>query len=106
MGSNKSKFINDHNVGKWLSALGFSFPRNEAEERIFDKMYSNYEHKLKNVKIDASKLIDEVEKEESQIQSEQTEWKMAARNYGDLPKHIVEKMRKNQNGQEGNSKKD
>lgn len=106
MASNKSKFINDDNVSTWLSALGFSFPRNEAEEKVFDLVYSNYEHKVKDVKIDASRLIDDIEKEASKIQNDEVEWKMAARNYGDLPKHIMEKMRKNQNGKEGNSQED
>ena len=106
MGSIKSKFINDDNVGKWLSALGFSFPRNEAEEKIFDKIYSNYAYKLKDVKIDGSKLINEIEKEELHVQNEEVEWKMAARNYGDLPEHIIEKMKKNQNGQKGSSQED
>jgi hypothetical protein len=52
------------------------------------------------------RLIDEIDKEESNIQNEEIDWKMAARNYGDLPKHIIEKMRKNQNGQEGSSQED
>lgn len=106
MGSNKSKYIDKDNIGQWLSALGFSFPRNEAEEKIFDKVYSKYEHKLKESKIDALKLINEVEKHESVLENEKVEWRMAARNYGDLPEHIIKKMRKNQNGQKGSCQKD
>lgn len=106
MGSKRSKFINRANVSKWLSALGFSFPRNEAEEKTFDRLYSDYDHKLGEVKIDASKLIDEIENESSPGKTEPQEWKMAARNYGGLPEHIIEKMRKNQHGQAGSSEKD
>lgn len=105
MESNKSKFINEDNIAHWLSALGFSFPRNEAEEKVFNKLYADYDFKLKNVKIDAIKLIGELEENEKGDNVE-SEWKMAARNYGELPKHIIEKMKKNQNGKEGGNKKD
>lgn len=105
MASNKSKYLNEENVASWLSALGFSFPRNEAEEKIFDKLYADYDFKLKGMKIDATRLIQELEGDAKDNIIE-SEWKMAARNYGELPKHIIERMKKNQNGKEGSSKKD
>lgn len=105
MASDKSKYLDEENVASWLSALGFSFPRNAAEEKIFDKLYSEYDFKLKDVKIDANRLIKEIEQESSE-QNVGPSWKMAARNYGNLPKHILDKMKKNQNGKEGGSKKD
>lgn len=107
MASNKSKYIDEDNVGIWLSALGFSFPRNQAEEKIFDKVYSNYEHKLRDVKIDAQRIIDEIEKEETPIrQIEKPEWKMAARNFGDLPQSVLDKMKKNQDDKKRGSQED
>lgn len=106
MANNKSKFINNENISRWLSALGFSFPRNQSEEKIFDKVYSTYEHQLIDVKIDAMKLISEVENESSTLHTDKQEWKMAARNYGDLPKHIIDKMKKNQNDKKGSHQKD
>jgi len=105
MASNKSKYLIEENIASWLSALGFSYPRNAAEEKIFDKLYADYKFKLNEIKIDAIRLIQEVE-EEAKEKNIESEWKMAARNYGGLPKHIIDKMRKNQNDQEGGSKKD
>lgn len=106
MESNKSKYLNEDNVGHWLSALGFSFPRNEAEEKVFDKLYADYDFKLKNIKIDVKKLFSELEENEKTDDIIESEWKMAARNYGELPKHIIQRMKKNQNDKETGSKKD
>lgn len=102
MASNKSKYIDTNNIGRWSSALGFSFPRNEPEEKIFDKLYSDYDFQLEGVKIDANKLIAEIESDGNK-ESMSSEWKMAARNYGALPDHIINKMKKNQDGKEGDS---
>lgn len=99
MASNKSKHITNSNIDKWMSGLGFSFPRNHVEEDLFDKLYKDYNHELNGNEIDPFKLIRECEEEEKQekLANLETGWKMAARNYGDLPKHIIEKMKKNHN---------
>lgn len=98
MGSNKSKHITDSNIDKWMSSLGFSFPRNLVEDELFDKLYKNYEHELTGEEIDPFTLIRECEEEEKISSNSGTDWKMAARNYGNLPKHIIDKMKKNHNG--------
>ena len=80
-----------------MSSLGFSFPRNEAEERLFDKLYKDYDHELTGEEIDPLKLFSQCEEEErkSSTGGMVNDWKMAARNYGGLPKHIIDKMKKN-----------
>ncbi len=98
MGNKKSKNITISNIGQWASSLGFSFPRNENEEKLFDKLYGKFDHQLTGEEIDPLKLIQQCEEEESARSNEkENNWKMAARNYGELPKHIIEKMKKNHN---------
>lgn len=95
--ANKSRHITELNIDNWISSLGFSFPRNESEEKLFDKLYKDFDHELTGKEIDPLKLIRQCEEEESLSNKNEvdTNWKMAARNYGELPKHIIDKMKKN-----------
>ena len=97
MASKKSRHITELNIDTWISSLGFSFPRNQAEEKLFDKLYEDYNHELTGKEIDPLKLIKQCEEEEnvSDISNVDNNWKMAARNFGELPKHIIDKMKKN-----------
>jgi len=97
MASKKSRHITESNVDNWVSSLGFSFPRNQAEEKLFDKLYNDFNHELSGKEIDPLKLIKQCEEEEKESFEDNVDnnWKMAARNYGELPKHIIDKMKKN-----------
>lgn len=98
MASKKSRHITESNIDIWMSSLGFSFPRNHAEEKLFDKLYKDFKHELTGKEIDPLKLITQCEEEESElgiINDVNNNWKMAARNYDGLPKHIIDKMKKN-----------
>ena len=97
MASKKSRHITELNVDNWISSLGFSFPRNQAEEKLFDKLYKDFNHELSGKEIDPLKLIKQCEEEENESFDDNVDnnWKMAARNYGELPKHIIDKMNKN-----------
>ena len=97
MASKKSRHITEVNIDKWMSSLGFSFPRNHIEEELFDKLYKDYNHELTGEEIDPLKLINQCEEEERNtgISGVENNWKMAARNYRELPKHIIDKMKKN-----------
>jgi hypothetical protein len=97
MVSKKSRHITELNVDNWISSLGFSFPRNQIEEKLFDKLYKDYNHELTGKEIDPLKLIKQCEDEEKEsgINGVDNNWKMAARNFGELPKHIIDKMKKN-----------
>ncbi|MCK4664181.1 MAG: hypothetical protein KAT68_15035 [Bacteroidales bacterium] len=98
MGNIKSKHITTSNIDQWASSLGFSFPRNDIEEKMFDKLYSNFNYELTGEEIDPLKLIRECEEEDNaRTIGAEDNWKMAARNFGEIPKHIIEKMKKNHN---------
>ncbi|WP_445955809.1 hypothetical protein [Yeosuana sp.] len=96
MASKKSRHITVSNVDNWISSLGFSFPRNQNEEKLFDKLYKDFDHELTGKEIDPLKLIKQCEEEsELGINNHDNNWKMAARNYDGLPLHIIDKMKKN-----------
>ena len=59
MASKKSRHITEVNIDKWMSSLGFSFPRNHIEEELFDKLYKDYNHELTGEEIDPLKLINQ-----------------------------------------------
>ena len=98
--ASKSRHITELNIDNWICSLGFSFPRNESEEKLFDKLYKDFDHELTGKEIDPLKLIRQCEEEESLSSKNEVDnnWKMAARNYGELPKRIIDKMKKNHEG--------
>lgn len=101
--NNKNK-INNQNLEEWFRSTGFLFPTNELELARFDKLYADYDFKLKDVSIDAKLIIEgnfcscetkvfrigRVEELNNQIE----ELKMVARKGQEIPKHILDKMTK------------
>lgn len=107
MAKRKSRHITVSNVDHWASSLGFSYPRSNEEEALFDKLYKDFDHQLTGNEMDPFKLIEDVEAEESQkTKGEGESWKMAARNFGNLPQNIIDKMKKNQDDKTGGKKED
>ncbi len=113
MGTNNKNKINKLNLEEWFRSTGFLFPTNELELARFDKLYADYDFKLKDVSIDAKSIIEgnicscetkafhigRVEELNSEIE----ELKMVARKGQEVPKHILDKMTKkhrNNNGEE------
>lgn len=114
MGTNNKNKINNLNLEEWFRSTGFLFPTNELELARFDKLYADYDFKLKDVSIDARSIIKgnicscetkifhigRVEELNSEIE----ELKMVARKGQEVPKHILDKMTKkhlkNNNGEE------
>lgn len=111
--NNKNK-INTVNLEEWFRSTGFLFPTNELELARFDKLYADYDFKLKDVSIDAKSIIEgnicscetkvfSINKVE-ELNSEIEELKMVARKGQEVPKHILDKMtkkhRKNNEGEE------
>ena len=103
MAQNK-KHITPENITEWLSSTGFLFPRNEVELERFEKLYDDVDFGLTGKEIDPDKIIndtfrkkkilkmpDDVKKEEI------SPYRMAARNGNELKKHIMDKIKKNQN---------
>ena len=103
MAQNK-KHITPENITEWLSSTGFLFPRNEVELERFEKLYGEEDYGLTGKEIDPDKIIngtfrekkilkmpDEIKKEEI------NPYRIAARNGNELKKHIMDKIKKNQN---------
>ncbi len=103
MAQNK-KHITGENITEWLASTGFLFPRNEVELERFEKLYGDVDFDLTGTEIDPDKIIDGTFKErkilkmpDSNKQNEISPYRMAARNGNELPKHILDKIKKNQN---------
>lgn len=103
MAQNK-KHITPENITEWLSSTGFLFPRNEVELERFEKLFSDDDFGLTGTEIDPDKIIDGTFRgkiilkiPDSIKQNEISPYRMAARNGNELPKHIMDKIRKNQN---------
>jgi hypothetical protein len=114
MGTNNKNKINNQNLEEWFRSAGFLFPTNELELERFNKLYANYDFKLKDVSIDAKSIIDgdicscetkvfSIGKVD-EVKNEIEKLKMVARKGQNVPQHILDKMtkkhRKNNNGEE------
>lgn len=112
--NNKKNTINNQNLEEWFRSTGFLFPTNELELARFNKIYADYDFKLKNISIDAKSIVDgnicscygkEFQiKNIDELNNEIEELRMVARKGKELPKHILDKMtkkhRKNNDGKE------
>lgn len=101
------KHIAPEQITEWLASTGFLFPSNEIELQRFEKLFGepdpnlvysiNYDRILKNVFED----IDEIKKINPLGEQEPKQLKMVARNGGNVSKHILDKMIKNQQKAKG-----
>lgn len=104
------KHITPENIDEWLSSTGYLFPTNELELARFEKLYSESITGITGKEIDPDKIMSEKWKivkiiplKQNEIERDFTEYKMVARNGSNIPKHIFDKMKKNQdNGRNGN----
>lgn len=101
----KRENITPENINEWLGSLGFLFPRNKLELARFEKLYAEYDYELSGNIIDPEKIIKgEIEqivpKNTSGESEEVRSWRMAARNFSDIPDRILQKMKKNQGNED------
>src|SRR5690606_29492156 len=103
------KHITPENIDEWLSSTGFLFPRNELELARFEKLYNEGLEGITGKEIDPDKIINGKVESTKVIQikpnlnaGEYTEYRMAARNGTNIPKHILDKMKKNQDNSRNN----
>jgi hypothetical protein len=103
MAQNK-KHITPENITEWLASTGFLFPRNEIELERFEKLYGDIDFGLTGKEIDPDEIMNNTFKEKKPvniptdiIQNQLREYRMAARNGKALPKHILDKIIRNQN---------
>jgi hypothetical protein len=104
------KHITPENITEWLASTGFLLPRNAIELERFEKLYGEIEYGLTGKEIDPDKIInnDFREKKNARIPDlfigkDINQYRMVARNGKDLPKHIMDKIIKNQNKQKNDS---
>lgn len=109
--SKKKINITQDNLIEWLCSTGYLFPRNEIELSRFERLYPEVERKTKDDSVDPFAILDSSRKRKPinlDIQDEEIEnlpeMRMAARKYQDLPEHILEKIKKNQNKSNDNDK--
>jgi len=103
MGTNKNT-INNQNLEEWFRSTGFLFPTNELELARFNKIYADYNFKLKDVSIDPMSIVEgnicscytkgfQIKKNDG-LNYKIEELRMVARKGKELPKHILDKMTK------------
>ena len=114
MATNKKNngIVNMDNPDEWLSSTGFLCPENEIQLDRFDKIFEDYDFKLKNASIDIKSIFENnlcdtikiIKIDNSKIENEIEQLKMVARKgQNNLPQHIIDKM-KGKHGKDKNDK--
>ncbi len=94
--------ITADNVTEWLASTGFIFPRNELELARFETLYRDTVIDLTGCLIDPEIIVGR--KQQSRViafkpiardAQEMAPYRMIARKGGNLPQHILDKMKKN-----------
>ncbi|PLX08217.1 MAG: hypothetical protein C0596_07960 [Marinilabiliales bacterium] len=102
MGQSKKIVISEDDLREWLASTGSLFPENKLELARFEKLYADFHYTIDESCVDPFKIISGEYKPQNFTRlnedSDNTELKMAARNLGEIPEHIMKKIRKNQNG--------
>jgi hypothetical protein len=106
----QSKFhITTDNMAEWLSSTGFLFPRNEIELARFDKLYPLEIENSTEFKVDCSRIINNTLKtkvislKDEAREEDIAPLKMVARKGSSIPKHILDKIKKNQDERSKNN---
>lgn len=101
MGEGK-KIITEDNLREWLASTGNLFPGNMSELSRFEKLYSDFEYRLDENCVDPFAIINgDFVPKRIKIETQKNNnggFKMAARNLENLPEHILNKLKKNQDG--------
>lgn len=97
--------ITPDNMSEWLASTGFLFPRNEMEMSRFDKLYADELEDVSDFQVDCAAIFNKTLKPAHVIplkkEAEERDiipLKMVARKGSIVPQHILDKMKKNQNG--------
>lgn len=98
--------VTESNLDDWLHSTGFLYPTNVIQLERFEKLYEDYDFKLRNATIDIESIIKGrllCNKSaitplnlDTSVKKEIEDIKMVARKgQNNLPQHIIDKMRKN-----------
>jgi hypothetical protein len=100
--------ITPENSAEWLASCGFLFPTNERELTRFNKLYGNIDPTIAADEVDPFKIIKssaiivKLSSISKQIRVPDTHYQMVAKKISELPKHIADKMKKNQENKTNN----
>jgi hypothetical protein len=101
--ADSKRHITPENIDEWLSSTGFLFPRNELEIARFERLFGMPGENSTGDEIDPARIINGklglgiiVKMKSTENQIDYSEYKMVARNGSSVPKHILDKMKKNQ----------
>jgi hypothetical protein len=103
MGQSKKIIISENNFREWLASTGNLFPGNKLELYRLEKLYADFQYTLNEDCVDPFKIISGEFKPQRidngiKINDNSEEFRLAARNLGNIPEHIMKKLKKNQNG--------
>ncbi len=97
--------ITPDNMAEWLASTGFLFPRNEMEMARFDKLYPDEQEDVSDFQVDCTSIFNKTLKTTHVIplkkEAEEKDivpLRMVARKGSNVPQHILDKMKKNQDG--------
>ncbi|MBS7565319.1 hypothetical protein KHS38_12975 [Mucilaginibacter sp. Bleaf8] len=89
-------------MSEWLASTGFLFPTNELELARFEKLYGDEASVMSNFEVDCDRIFGKtltakvVSFEPEAKPEDIVPLKMVARKGSNLPKHIQDKIKKNQ----------
>lgn len=92
---------------EWLASTGFLFPTNELELARFEKLYAEEGLDMTGFKVDCDRILGKtlaakIVRFEPEAKPENiASLKMVARKGSNLPKHIQDKIKKNQDERNG-----
>jgi len=97
--------INEENITEWLHSVGYFLPRNDKEEARFEKLYADIEYNLDVNAVNPFSILNGswqpkymIHLDNSELDEEVSQLRMAARKHDDIPDEIFKKMKKNQEG--------
>jgi uncharacterized coiled-coil protein SlyX len=101
--------ITPENSAEWLASCGFLFPTNKKELDRFNKLFGDIDPSITGNEVDPFKIIkgsEFVAEQKSVIKKldiPDTQYQMVARKLSDLPEHIVDRIKKNQENKKDNN---
>ena len=92
--------IDVESIDSWLAVTGFILPRNNEELIGFNKLHNDFNHELNGDELDVQKLWNGEKQStlspDKIIAMDAPAIGMAARGLNDLPKDLLDKLKKNQ----------
>jgi hypothetical protein len=95
--------ITEDNITEWVHSIGYFLPRNNKEEARFEKLHSEISYNIDVNAVDPFAILNGRWQprfitllENSELEEEVSQLRMAARKHEDLPDEIIRKIKMNQ----------